>query len=461
MIDTVEFLNNGYESYIQSKFLVDGRIFSVILLKIVINMPMKYVIPILYIIGIIISSIVVMVIRKIIINYTKTEEKANIIATIIGYVLIFNFMYIDTFQFMEFPIIAFSVLLYVFSAQIIIQKKKGYIIKSFILTLVAMFCYQGTITVLIVTSFVLSLIENKKLNKNVILDMLKIGGVIFIAILINYAFTEFMGGTSRLDLNIFENAKSAFINLYFIIFNSDNYYPKYLQIIILAIILVYCFIKKIKILNLILIWIASIAINLFILISTGNGIMNTKSFLLGRIFFTVGGAIGYIYMYLWCTNSEIIKDKIIKGILIIYFVTILIYNFQYTYLYMKGQDIDKYIITNIEKVILKYENMSGNKVEKFSYQIDFDNFEKMSTTEILGKEYSQRELNIISSARRTKESISSALFLLYADREIEYIPRASKDLKEIYFYYINDFKDIDIFDERRFVFINDTVYFII
>ena len=32
-IDTVEFLTNGYDRYIQDKFLVDGRIFSVLLLN--------------------------------------------------------------------------------------------------------------------------------------------------------------------------------------------------------------------------------------------------------------------------------------------------------------------------------------------------------------------------------------------------------------------------------------------
>ena len=59
-IDTVEFLNNGYDAYIQSKFLVDGRIFSVLLLKLVIDIPMRFVIPILDVIGILISCIAVM-----------------------------------------------------------------------------------------------------------------------------------------------------------------------------------------------------------------------------------------------------------------------------------------------------------------------------------------------------------------------------------------------------------------
>ena len=110
-IDTVEFLNNGYETYINSKFLVDGRIFSVILLKLVIDLPMKYVIPILYVIGILISSVAVIYLRNLIKKYAQSEE--TIFPTIIAYVTIFNFMYIDAFQFMEIPIIAISILLFI------------------------------------------------------------------------------------------------------------------------------------------------------------------------------------------------------------------------------------------------------------------------------------------------------------------------------------------------------------
>lgn len=458
-IDTLEFLNNGYDIYIHSKFLVDGRIFSAMLLKLVIDMPMKYIIPIFYIIGIFISCIAVMCIRNLIIYYIKTEEKVNIIPTIIGYCIIFNFMYIDTFQFMEFPIIALSVLIYVVVSKIIVEKKKFYIVKSFILTLIAMFCYQGTITVLIVTTFVILIIKNKKLNKNVILDMLKLGIIIFITILINYGFTEIMGGTDRLKLNILENAKSAFINLYMIIFNSNNHYPKYLQLIFFSIILIYCLVKKVKILNLIWIWSISIGINIITLITTGSGMMNSNV-LFGRVFFTIGGLIGYIFMYLWCTNDIMRNDKIIKGFLIIYFVTILITYFHYTHLYMKGQYIDEYIITNIDKVISKYESQTGNKIEKFIYQRDFDNFELLSTQNILNKKYHKSDLTIISSARRSNESISDALFKLYINRKIEQIPRGDMDVKEEYFNNI-DLNEIDIFDERRFVFVDDTVYILI
>ena len=454
-IDTVEFLNNGYDSYVQSKFLVDGRIFSVLLLKLVIDMPMKYVIPVTYIIGILISCVSVMYLRKWIIKYGKTEEKSNIFPTIISYIIIFNFMYIDTFQFLEFPIIAVSVLLFIIAAKIIVEKEKNYILKGFGLALIAMFCYQGTINLFIATAFVLSIIKNSKLNKNVITDMLKVGVILLMAIGINYVFTKIVGGTSRLDLDIIKSCKNALINLYIVIFNSSNHYPSYLQLIFVLIIIIYCLVKKIKILNLLWIYCISIVVNIILLIATGDGIMGSTS-QYGRVLFTIGALIGYTFMYLWCTNDIVRKDKFIKVIVIIYLATILITYFQYTYFYMQGQYIDEYIITNIDKVISKYEEETGNMIDKFTYRIDFDNFEILETKNIIDKKYNKINYATIQNGRRSKEYIGNVLFLLYADRKIEKISTA-EDLKAKYFEEI-DFSEMELFDERRFVFIGDTVY---
>ena len=454
-IDTVEFLTNGYDRYIQDKFLVDGRIFSVLLLKLVIDLPMRYVMPITYIIGILISCLSVMYLRKIMIGYTKTEGKINIIPTMISYIIIFNFMYIDAFQFMELPIIALSILLFTIAAKIILEKKKHYILKGFILTLIAMFCYQGTMSVFIVTTFILLLIKNQRLNKAVILEMIKAGIFLVIAILINYGFTTIFGGTNRIDFNILENCKNAFINLYMIIFDSNNHYPVYLQFVFALIIITYCLIKKIKISNLLWIYCISIAVNL-ILLMTSSGALMPSFVQWGRVFFTIGALIGYIFMYLWCTSNIIIKDKFIKSVLIIYFLTLIITYLQYTYFYMKGQQIDEYIITNIDKVITEYEKENGIKIKNYAYRIDFDNYEILETSHILNKEYKGINYTTIYNGRRTNEGISKSLFLLYANRRIGRTA-AGEEFPEEYFENM-DLKNMELFDEKRFVFRGDTVY---
>lgn len=459
-IDTVEFLNNGYKAYIQDKFLVDGRIFSVLLLKLVINIPMKYVIPILYVIGILISCISVMYIRKLIIKYAKTENKnLNIIPTIISYVIIFNFMYIDAFQFIEFPIIALSVLLFIISAKIIVEEEKGYMLKALILSLIAMFCYQGTINVLIATTFVISIIKRGKLDSKVVLDMLKVGIILLITILINYGFTVIVGGTSRIDFNIIKNCKNALINLYLIIFNSNSLYPEYLQLVFILIITIYyLYIKKTKILNLLWIYCVSLGINIILLITTGDGIIGPLS-QWGRVFFTVGALIGYMFMYLWCTDESIRKSKFIRTIIVIYFVTIVITYFQYTYFYMKGQYIDEYIITNIDSVISQYEEKTGTKIKKYAYEIDFNNYKILETKHILNKKYNERNYTTIIGARRSYEGISSILFDIYSNRKIEKVIFYD-DYLDNYFENI-DFSRLELFDEKRFVFEGDTVYIVL
>lgn len=457
-IDTLEFLTNGYNSYINSKFLVDGRIFSVLLLKLVIDLPMKYIIPITYIIGILISCISVMYIRKYILEYTKNEEKLKILPTIISYTVIFNFMYIDTFQFLEFPIIAISVLLFIISAKMIVEKKDKYILKSFILALIAMFCYQGSINVFIMTAFLFSIIENKKINKKLFFDMLKMGTILIITMGINYCFTEIVGGTSRVSFEIIDNLKKALISVGLTIFNSASHYPEYLQLIFILIITIYCLIKKYKITNLIYIYVLCFGVNIIILMIDGpspSDILQQN----GRVFISVGALIGYIVMYLWCTNEEIQKCKIIKIITILYFITLVFTYLQYTYMYMKGQGIDEYIITNIDEVISKYEEETENKIKKFDYAISFDNYQKIETSNILKKEYSQMNSITIKKARLSSAIFNEVLFWEHADREIERI-HSNMNLEEEYFKNI-DFSEIELFDERRFVFIGDTVYIIL
>lgn len=453
-IDTVEFLNNGYETYINSKFLVDGRIFSVILLKLVIDLPMKYVIPILYVIGILISSVAVIYLRNLIKKYAQSEE--TIFPTIIAYVTIFNFMYIDAFQFMEIPIIAISILLFIISAKLIIEKEKNYLVKSIILLIIAMFCYQGTVNVLITTAFVLTIIKNRKINKEVITDMLKTGILLLAAIFVNYLFTLIVGGTDRIEFNIIEGIIYAIINVFLLMFNSCMQYPQYLQLAIISIITIYCIIKRIKILNIICIYIVALFCNIIILAPTGSGIITSQY---GRIFFSIGAIIGYILMYLWCTNTEIRNSKFIKGITILYFISILIIYFQYTYFYNKGQEIDKYIITEINKVISQHEEETGTKIKKYAYKIG-ESYKQLETRKFLDEQCGNVIYQTVLTGRRILEGISSKIFSLYTNREIEKV-FVEDEVFDKYFQNKTLEDTEKIISRQRFVFVEDTVYFVL
>lgn len=451
-IDTIEFSEKGFQNYINSKFLVDGRIFSVILLRMVINMPMKYVIPILYVIGLFISSIAVMYVRNLVIEYGKLEkERINIIPTIISYVIVFNFMYVDSFQFIEFPIIAISVLLYIIGAKLIIEKNKNYILKSIAVVIIAMFCYQGTISVLIVTAFVLSIIKHQKINKPLILDMLKIGIILIIAIIINYSFTLIIGGTSRLQLNRIDSIKNSCIQLYFFIFDSGSHYPKYLQLIFVIIIIGYCIVKKISVINILLIYFISMSNNIFILLTSYKEVSFTQY---GRIYFSIGALIGYVFMYIWCTNEKIRNEKIIKTLILAYFISILITYSLYTYFYMEGQRIDSNIISSIEQIITDYENESGEKVKYYGYEIDV-NCTILNTSSYYNLNRRGVIYYTLLSGRNIWMSFTPGIYYIYTGRMMDKVYVDENEFNEL-------FEGRELTNEinkNRFVFVGDMVYF--
>jgi len=456
-IDTIEMMNNGFDSYNNCKFLVDGRIFSALLIKIIEKMSLQYSIILLYVIGIWISCISVMYIRKLIIKYGKLEENLNIIPTIIAYVIIFNFMYIDAFQFIEFPIIALSILLYIISADIIIKKEKFYILKSVLVTIIAMFCYQGSVSAMIVTAFVLSIIKNKKLNKQLLLEMLKIGIIIITAIILNYIVSHFFGETRRLSFKIIDNFKYTFINLFFLVFNSGNHYPEYLQLVFIISLIGYGIIKKVRIDNLIYIYILSIICGAIVLIITPD--LHVITVQCGRIFFSIGATIGYMLMYLYCTNSFIKLSKFINFIAVTYLVLLLIIYFQYTYFYMKGQAIDEYVIENINNIILDYEKNNDIDIKFFSFILEKDVC-SINIDNLLDKKYNKIHKKMINQGMRIKEMIiSKGLFKVYTNRDIEKICIEKDILKEVL--KGKKIDDNNLLNRERFIFIDDTVNIIL
>lgn len=446
-IDTIEFMQNGYENYVTSKFLVDGRIFSALLLGVVIAMPMQYIIPIMHILGILISCITTMYVRKILIEY---NHKNAILATIIAYITVFNFMYIDVFTYIEFPIIAISILLYIIASKLLVEQKKGYLLKSTGLVMIAMFCYQGTISTFIATTFVLSIIENKKINKTILLDMSKVIVICLITVIVNYGFTMLAGGTQRINFRFIENVKNGFITLFFLIFNSGNQYIPFLQLAFTIIIISYCLFKHHNIRNIIWIYMASMFAVLPILSITQGTLLK---FQWGRIYFSIGALIGYIFMYLYCNGNWMEKEKFLKIVIMLYLISLLFTYVEYTYFYMVGQGIDKKLITQIDSVISEYEKNNNVSIKKYAYRIRSDS-KTWSIESILNNNYTDRKLCTIYTGRRT-QIMRAELFKIYSNREIE-ITIFEDEIYEKYF--VN--RELNEISEENFVFIDDTVYIV-
>ena len=87
-----------------------------------------------------------MVLNKIIKKYKEPKNIfQEIIVIIISYITVFNFMYLENMYFVECIVMAASVLLFIISADILVEKNNKYFIKSTILTILGIMFYQGTI----------------------------------------------------------------------------------------------------------------------------------------------------------------------------------------------------------------------------------------------------------------------------------------------------------------------------
>lgn len=186
-VDTYIAMNLGYkESSITS--LKDGRVFMY-LIKLCgnwLDIPMHYFIIILLFFSLIISTLSCLLIRRIILKYKKEKKLMDTILNVaISYITIFNFMYIDNLYFIEGFVMSISVFLTILVSKILADGKKNWLLKSLVFTIISVFMYQGTISILI-AMYILQLLMKypknlKKVAKHFFIGM----GIVSIGVLTN------------------------------------------------------------------------------------------------------------------------------------------------------------------------------------------------------------------------------------------------------------------------------------
>ena len=110
--DTYNIINVGYTRYAIEWSLKDGRIFMSLIGLIANKLQTPFTIYVigLLVIAIFISCIATIKLKDIILKYKKTDHLYyEIIATIIAYVTIFNFMYVENMYFVECAVMAMSI----------------------------------------------------------------------------------------------------------------------------------------------------------------------------------------------------------------------------------------------------------------------------------------------------------------------------------------------------------------
>lgn len=454
--DDYTIIGYGYYKYGIEKFLNDGRVFSsvITLLAGYWNLPIKVFIQGLFYIGILISCLCVIKIKNII---TKIKPEKNLKETVlvlgISYCIIFNFMYLENMYFAEIPIMALGILLFIKSSEKLVESKY---LKSLAYLIIGELCYQGTINFFITFTFLLLIIKNKGIDKEVIKKVIISGLFCLISVGINLIQIKICGKIFGLEQSRLGGIQKIPGNIIYIMLHIGNvltdtcdFFPKYGFLIFLLILYITTFIYdlvKIKeysnSFNLLLISIVAI------FSSVAINIVSLSSFGLGRIVFSIGALIGLIFMYLYCSTNIFGESKIFKYFLLFALSIYIVMNFlNYTlqmYCNKKANEMDKEEALQVNEYILEYEK--NNNIEVKNIAFTYDKNITWNYNLFFDTSYTSRALMIWWC------NIDALNY--YTGRKLETVQMD----KNIYYAYFKG-KDWDKLDKEQFVFKGDTVFY--
>lgn len=455
--DTYDVINKGYSGYSIINSLKDGRIFMNLIMQIasILNLDIIVLEQATLILAIIICSISIVYLKSLAMRFIKEKKLLKeVLLTIASFVVIFNFMFLENMYYLECLVMALGILTSIISAKVLILDEKNNVIKSLLLMILSVAFYQGTTNFYVTLVVFLACIKHEK-EDNVIIKKFLQGGVVWaVSMLTNYVLINSLQDLINIHSYRTGNIQNICYNFLYIIKNIPNmiintnfYFPKYLFILNIVILLalgIYYFFKtkeKYKIGYIILLcfcaYFSCFAISLVTLASFGSA----------RMMFSLGALIGLLVMYyLVNSNNKDLFFIICIGILIIYTG---ITTYEYIDKTNKQVEINKKDIEhvqNVEKIIKKYESESGRKINYIAFCKD-----KFS-------DVTYRNLYSTALEDSSIEPTWSRLGLVnyWTNRNLTEI----KMDEEIYKQYFKD-KDWNEFSEEQIVFIDETMYYCI
>lgn len=377
-IDTYRIISQGYTDYaLKDAYIRDGRLFlaGIVSLVGIINPSYKVWYIINLAIAIFISAITVLQLYMIINHYKKAKNTKNkCIYFLVSYTFIFNFIQIDTMQFIEAFAIATSILLYILSLKnTVINKNKK---MGFIYAVLGMLWYQGTVTIYISTAFLMCLLETKKINKEFFNKILSPAITIIISAILSFFIVSIVPYITKLELTErFPSVKKYMSILKRNIMQMDDflidccgYFPKYIFISASLLILIVIFLYGIKNKNvtqpinaLIVFYVYIVSIFIFFPIQSIE--------LCVRCALSLGEAIPALFIYMIC-NMEILESKKIYintliTIVILYFILSICNTVKVTSEFEFANELDERFVKRIET---EAENLQdqGIYVQKYA-----------------------------------------------------------------------------------------------
>ncbi len=303
---------------------------------------------------------------------------------ILAIAIVINPFLIELFLFFEKGILSFSILMSILGVDFFIKFLNKKTIKRFIVSmffmLLAIFSYQGTISIFMGLGAIY-IVKYSKNIKQFIKNNIFLGLIYGIPAIINYLVVNFFFNNSRVTTGIYiieESLRKIFVGLKELYIRSFDILPKYffLSIIIISIIIFIISIiidkskgsyKLLSILKLIYI---IIMLNIFTILP--QLIIKTDSiWMVARSSYAIASIIGIIIIHLL---YEVKCNKIINNFIIL--ILIFYLGIQYVSYQKIIKDhyilnyLDNYICTQIKDEILEYELNTGINIKNIVFYRD-------------------------------------------------------------------------------------------
>ena len=295
----------------------------------------------------------------------------KIMLFLISFLMVFNYLAVEYIYFFEACMMALGIFLSVLAVKTIIIEEKYAYIKSLLLLIIGVFCYQGSIAVfpmLLLTYFVLFKRNN---IKEVVITIAKSALMYGFAMLLTILFSNLLFQNTRIQMGeLVLNLETIGDALYCLVIESLNVLPIYMHLAILILTsIILCFNKNDKIKLLLGYWVtvlASIIICIMPII-TGSGIG-----LEIRTCYAFGITIGISCLFILYTSQNAVESAsrfltiISYTLIILLFITNMVIYIVVTNQHIMVNKLDEANCQIIKKYIEEYEKATNIQVTRIA-----------------------------------------------------------------------------------------------
>lgn len=362
-----------------SHFLVSNRIFSALIRWIIqiLNIPFYVGLELLTILGILSITSAWFILYKFIINLCKKDKNIffNIAIVTISFLIIFNFCTIEGIVFWESGIICLGILATILASCIFNKNTKFSSLKSFIVLLLASFCYQGAITIYIPLTLAMVAYRKRDNIKNICIQTVKVGIIYIIVMFINLVGTKIFSNIFNNEvrkmtiLSLTELLKSFTKLVSDMVIDTFGIGTKYWYILVILVLTIMFLVYVIKnkkskfyILEYFVILLACIVIPILPMLVTPI----ENQYIEARMAMSFGSSIGILLLFLVLV-LEIQNEKVYKYFINLIIVGMVILNCIYYIIASSELLATNYLDRNIAKTIIEeinnYQEETGMTIE--------------------------------------------------------------------------------------------------